>query len=355
MAMNYAQKYAPMVDERFSIGALTAEAVNQNYDWAGVQTVRVYQIPTAPMCDYQRDGASRYGKAEELGNEIQEMRVKRDRAFTFSIDRGNHGETEMSSDAGAALRRQLDEVVIPEMDRYRLQAMAAGAGAYGKGNITASKAYEALLAADEIMAGKGVPPFGRIAFVSPSFYKYIKLDNAFIKQGDMAQQMIQSGAIGMVDNMRIVRVPGGYLPTGTEFIIVHPDAVVAPQKLADYKIHDNPPGINGWLVEGRVCYDAFVSAAKRDGIYLHQNALGTLAVNVKPGGAGLTRIETAGMGGGQLVYAISVPMPAFEDNVSSWNALPPDGVIPANQGDQVVVVAAVDDKAMLAQVVTAEN
>lgn len=355
MAMNYAEKYAPLVDERFSVGALTAEAVNQNYDWTGVQTVRVYRIPTAPMQDYKREGAARYGVAQELGNEVQEMRVKRDRAFTFSIDRGNHGETEMSADAGAALRRQLDEMVIPEIDRYRLQAMAAGAGAYGTGNITATKAYEALLAADEVMAGQGVPPFGRVAFVSPSFYKFIKLDNAFIKQGDAAQQMTISGVIGMVDNIRIVRVPVGYLPAGCQFIIAHPDAVAAPQKLADYKIHDNPPGINGWLVEGRVCYDAFVSHSKRQGIFLHQSQLGTLALFAKPGGSGLTQLETAGMGSGQMFYRMGSALPAFEEDISAWTALPPDGVIAANDGDSVVVAAAIGGKAVLAGEVLAVN
>lgn len=47
---------------------------------------------------------------------------------------------------------------------------------------------------------------------------------------------------------------------------------MAPIKLADYKIHDNPPGINGWLVEGRVIYDAFVLNNKKGAIYVHKTS-----------------------------------------------------------------------------------
>lgn len=355
MAVNYAENYAGLVDERFTLGSLTAEAVNENYSWAGVQTVRVYRIPTAPMQDYNRQGAARYGAAQELGNEVQEMRIKRDRAFTFSIDRGNHDETQMSSDAGQALRRQLEEVVLPEIDRYRLAAMAAGAGLYGKGNITPTKTYEALLQADEAMASKGVPNFGRVAFVSPAVYKNIKLDNAFVRQGDESQEMLVTGVVGMVDNVRIVRVPSGYLPENVDFIIVHPDAVVAPNKLAEYKIHDNPPGINGWLVEGRVCYDAFVSAAKKEGIYLHANALGALAAEVLPGGTGMTKLIVPGMGGADIVYSVGGTMPTFEDDLSAWSKVPADGLIAASAGDTVHVAALIDGLAVLATELLAVN
>ena len=38
-------------------------------------------------------------------------------------------------------------------------------------------------------------------------------------------------------------------------------------KLEDYKIHRDPPGISGSLVEGRIVYDAFVLENKAKAIY----------------------------------------------------------------------------------------
>lgn len=349
MAINYATKYAPMVDERFRIGSVTSEAVNNSYDWTGVQTVRIYSVPTAQMGNYTRDGAQRYGTPEELQNAAREMSVRRDRSFTFTIDRGNYEDTMMANSAGEALRRQIDEVVIPEIDRYRIAAMACGSDQFKQGTIAAGNAYEALLDADMALSDANVVPFGRIAFVSPHFYKMIKLDNAFIKQSDLGQNLAISGAIGMVDNVTIIRVPNRYLPDNVDFILTHPDALISPQKLAEYKIHDNPPGINGWLVEGRVCYDAFVLNGKRSAIYVHQNDIGLLNVTTTAAGVGKSKIEVEGGEVGRVLYktGASQAAPAYADNVNAWTPLPTDGVVSAVDGHSIAIAIAIDNKAVL--------
>ena len=50
-------------------------------------------------------------------------------------------------------------------------------------------------------------------------------------------------------------------------MIAYPSATVAPVKLEEYKIHIDLPGLSGNLVEGCVCYDAFVLDNKKNGIY----------------------------------------------------------------------------------------
>ena len=41
--------------------------------------------------------------------------------------------------------------------------------------------------------------------------------------------------------------------------------------MEDYKVHEDAPGISGSLVEGRICYDAFVLENKTKAIYYQQN------------------------------------------------------------------------------------
>ena len=79
MAVNYAQKFDQKVDERFAREALSNAVVNQDFDFTGVDTVKVYSIPTTQMNDYQTSGASRYGTPEELGNTVQTMVLTKDR------------------------------------------------------------------------------------------------------------------------------------------------------------------------------------------------------------------------------------------------------------------------------------
>ena len=90
-----------------------------------------------------------------------------------------------------------------------------------------------------------------------------------MKYGNQSQEMVIKGVIGEVDGCKIVKVPSGRLPNGCAFILTHPIAATAPKQLEEYKIHDNPPGVSGWLVEGRVIYDCFVLNEKANAIYYH--------------------------------------------------------------------------------------
>ena len=70
---------------------------------------------------------------------------------------------------------------------------------------------------------------------------------------DVGQDMRIKGVIGILDGAAVVKVPAVRLPKDFGFMLAHPSATVAPTKLEDYTIHQNPPGISGSLVEGRIC------------------------------------------------------------------------------------------------------
>lgn len=274
MAVNLAAKYSSKVDERFKLMSLTESAVNKDYDWVGVQTVKVYSFPTVAMNDYARTGTNRYGVPTELQDTVQEMTLTKDRSFSFTVDKGNELQSAGARNANKALSRQIDEVVLPEIDIYRLSVMATAAttaGGTATAAITASNAYSSLLDATEYFGDNKVPQGGRIAFVKPSYYNFLKLDNSFIKASEIAQNMLIRGQVGEVDGIRIVMVPTSYLPANTEFIAAHRSVITAPEQLRELKIHTNPPGINGQLVEGRVIYDAFAQSQKTKGLYVHKN------------------------------------------------------------------------------------
>jgi N4-gp56 family major capsid protein len=275
MAVNLASKYSSKVDERFKLKSLTDSATNQDWDWQGVNAITIYSVATSAMNDYSMTGSARYGTAGELGNTTQTMTLSRDRSFTFTIDKKNYQDTQMVMEAGKALARQIDEIIVPEIDTYRLAALSAAGIAAGNTAtvaVTTSNAYVSLLNGGIALDEDKVPAGGRIAFVTPTFYSLLKQDNAFIKASEIAQNMLINGQVGEVDGVRIVKVPSTYLPANHAFIITQPIALVAPKKLEDYKTHDNPPGINGWLVEGRLRYDAFVPNNKANAIYVHKTA-----------------------------------------------------------------------------------
>lgn len=352
MAVNYASKYSNIIDEKFALGALTHSGVNSDYDFTGAKTVYVYSVPTVAMGDYAREGESRYGTPAELDNFTQQLELSMDRSFTFSIDRGNYADTEMAMAAGLALKRQIDQEVLPEIDKHRLLKMYM-AGTHG---MEASiGAYAAILKASAKLTNAKVRTDGRVIFMSADFYTKLKQDTGFVRGADSSQAMLTEGSIAKVDGMDVYVLPGEYLPFGCEFLIAHPDATVAPQKLAEYKVHDNPPGMNGWLVEGRVYYDAFVLNMKKDAIYAFQSALGSIKATSEAGSqTGNTLITVQGAdlamkAGAEYYYKIdsTAPSVTFGDTLSGFTKLTKSSIEAASSaGKKLVVAVAVNGKAV---------
>ncbi|MEG2857229.1 MAG: N4-gp56 family major capsid protein [Clostridia bacterium] len=348
MATNYAEKYAQQVDEKFTQASITERAINKDYDFVGAKTVKVFSVPTVAMNDYQRSGANRYGMPSELENAVQEMTMSRDRAFTFTVDKGTDTDTDGQMNAGKALNRQIAEVMVPEVDAYRLTKMCRGAktvqiGAYtGTGN---AGAYERVLDAQAALDDALVPRSGRVLFVTSAFRKAIMLDDNFVKPSEMTSKVLMTGQFGEVDGLPIVLAPSGYLPSGVSLLLCHPSATTAPQKLSEYKTHIDPPGINGVLVEGRDYYDAFVLDNKKCALYALRGTLAALTVTSIAGSAsGKTKVTVKGASDaiglmGTLVYkaGASQAAPALGDDVSGWAALTEGTDITATNGQKIAV------------------
>lgn len=276
MAINLASKYSNKVDERFSLKSVTENiGLNNEYDWEGVKTISVYSIDNATMNNYTRTGTSRYGTPTELTDTKQDYTLSKDRSFSTTIDKGNNTEQLMIKSAGKFLSRQTNEVIIPEIDVYRLATWSAAAIANSHTDttaITASNAYVKFLLGQEALDEDKVPTAGRICFCTPAYYNFLKQDTVFIKASDMAQKMLINGQVGEVDGVRIIKVPSTYFPANHAFILMHPKCSVSPKKLEDYKVHENPPGISGHLIEGRVIYDCFVLEQKKNALWAHKIA-----------------------------------------------------------------------------------
>lgn len=274
MAIDLATQFLPYVDEQFKAESKRQVITNNDFEFTGAHSVKVYKVTTSAMNDYDREGKgsnySRYGQIQGLDATTEEFPLKRDRSFTFAIDKLDVDETKASLEAAAALARQLREVVIPEVDTYVYGKVVAGAGTTETGSLTDKNVYDAILKATEVLDAAEVPETNRVLLVTPDTYTIMKKNASIVMATDVGQDMRKLGIIGMLDGAAIIKVPKNRLPEDVNFVLIHPSATVAPVKLSDYKIHQDPPGISGDLVEGRIAYDAFVLENKTKGIYVHK-------------------------------------------------------------------------------------
>lgn len=272
MAINLAAKFYPYVDEKFSQDSKKSMITNTDFDWSGAKTVKVYKITTAAMTDYNRSGTgtanSRYGNVAGLDATIEEFTLSKDRSFTFAVDKLDSDETARQLQAATALERQIREVVIPEIDSYVYGVMCTNAGWKPAAvSLTAGNIYEEILKASQALDDANAPETNRALVVSPATYTLMKKCPDIVMETDIGANMRKKGVISMLDGACIIKVPSNRLPNNFGFMLCHPSATVAPTKLEDYKIHEDPPGISGSLVEGRVNYDAFILDNKSKGVY----------------------------------------------------------------------------------------
>lgn len=276
MAIELVQKYSPYVDEIFAKESKLDLLTNKDYDFTGAKSVKVYKITTAEMNDYARNGYeesqkanwSRYGEVKDLAATTQHMILSKDRSFTFAVDKMDSDETGQALSGASALARQIREVVVPEIDAYVYGEMCKSAGTTpALVTLTASNIYDEITKGTESLDDAEVPEENRVLTVTPAVYRLMKKSSDIVLNTDIGADMRIKGVIANLDGLIVVKVPAKRLPAGFGFMISHYSATTAPLKLADYRVHQDPPGINGELVEGRVVYDAFVLDNKAKGVY----------------------------------------------------------------------------------------
>ena len=277
MAIELVTKYLPYVDELFKAESKKSLLTNEDFDWTGACTIKVYKIGTAPMNDYDREGTksgatgSRYGVATNLDASTQSMLIAKDRSFTFVIDKLDSDETGKSLEAASALARELREVAVPEVDAYVYGKMCEGAGTKPEAiALTAENIYSEIVKATTVLDDAEVHETGRVLLVTPTVYQLMKQSKEIVLSTNIGEDMRLKGVISNLDGMNVIKVSSARVPKNFGFMVAHPCATVAPTKLADYKTHQDPPGISGTLIEGRIAYDAHVLDNKKEAIYYQE-------------------------------------------------------------------------------------
>ncbi len=274
MAIDLVTEYKPYVDELFTRESKIGLLTNNDFAWDGAKHVKIYKVTTVATTDYDRAGTgtgltgSRYGTVQGVDTDIETFTLSKDRSFTFAIDKMDVDETGHVLGADKALAREIREVVIPEIDTHIYGKMVAGAGtSAAAAALTASNILDKILDGSNTLDNCDVPEAGRCLVVTPDVYYIMKKCKDIVMETEQGQDMRLKGVIANLDGMNIIKVPAARLPEKFGFMIAHPCATVAPLKLADYKIHQDPPGISGSLVEGRFYFDAFVMDNKAKAIY----------------------------------------------------------------------------------------
>lgn len=267
MAVNLASKYAKQIDQVYTHESYVAPLAGGKYEFTGVKSLKIFAPLTAPLTDYDRDGG--YGKPERMQNEVQELIVSQDKGFSLLIDKGDAASANGTFAAGARMKQQIREQVTPMQDKYALAQYAKNAGTVaGVSAPTAEKAvYKLLMGARTAMNNKLVPADGRYCFIGATYAANLIDMGVVVANPQIAGKNYSKGDIGRVLGFKIIEVPDDYLPADCFIVCARSESVVNPHKIHDAKLHHDPIGYSGDVMEGRFLYDAFVLGKKSGGVY----------------------------------------------------------------------------------------
>lgn len=277
MAINLAAKFESKTSELLKVRRKTKDMVNHDWSWDGVDTIKVYTLTDPVMGNYNANGANRYGEATEVEDTVQTWQLSRDRAWTKTIDKKNYQDSLMIRKPGKYLAQATKNVLVPEMDAYILQTIATAGAVYNRDDIvadaatTANNAYTNFLDINANITDNECPEDGRIAGMTAAYYNFLK-QGGFVLDSDSAYRDRKTGNLGEVDGVKVTIIPSSRMPITSgaiDLLITHPMVTTAPEKLVDYTLHKNPPGISGDLLEYRHRYDAFVDVNKVNCIGMH--------------------------------------------------------------------------------------
>jgi hypothetical protein len=278
MAINLATKFESKTSELQKARRKTKGMTNQDWSWDGVNAIVVTTLTDPTMGNYDPNGgANRYGNATEVEDTEQTWTLTRDRSWTKTIDK-KHAEDKLRiKKPGKYLAQATKNILVPEMDAYILQVIATAGAVYNRDDIvtdaatTANNAYTNFLDINANITDNEAPEEGRVAGMTAAYYNFLK-QGGFVLDSDSAYRDRKTGNLGTVDGVSVTIIPSSRMPATSgaiDLLITHPSATVAPEKLVDYTLHKNPPGISGDLLEYRHRYDAFVDVNKVNSIGMH--------------------------------------------------------------------------------------
>lgn len=286
MAINLATKYETKTSELLKARKKSEGFTNNDYSWDGVNAIIVTTLTDPTIGNYNANGgASRYGDPSEVEDTNQTFTLSRDRSWTKTIDKKNQQDALMIRKPGKYLAQATKNKLVPELDTYIFQTIATAGAAASVANsalldrddivtdaaTSSSNAYTNFLTINADVTNNEAPTEGRVAAMTATYYNYLK-QGGFVLDSDSAYRDRKTGNLGSVDGVDVVIVPSNRMPSTSgaiDLLISHPMACTAPEKLVDYTLHDNPPGISGYLLEYRHRYDAFVDTNNLACIGMH--------------------------------------------------------------------------------------
>lgn len=285
--LNYAAQYSQALAQAYPyvlhFAALRSTENDSRYKWINGNTIQIPTLSTTGRTDGDRDSIE--VAKRNFNNAWEAKTLSNHRQWSTLVHPMDVDETNQVASIQNITKTFNEEQKFPEMDAYLISKLytdwkAAG----GNDDTTALTIENVLLTFDtwmEKMDEARVPKSGRVLYVRPAI-------KTMLKNAKELTRVIQNGdenirrAVASLDEVKIESVPSVLMKTVYDFtegwkegtgakqinmVLVHPSAVITPEKYAFAQLDAPSAGSNGKYVYFEESYDdVFLLNTRKDAV-----------------------------------------------------------------------------------------
>lgn len=284
----YAEIFQQILDEQIVQESVTGWMDAQGVIYDGGKTVRIPKVSMSGLGDYSR--ATGYAKGA-ITLTFEQKTMTQDRGAQFILDQMDVNESNFVAEATRMLAEFQRTQVIPEVDAYRLSALATAAPV---ANVESSYTPSASTILAKLAAATKIGDENAVIYMSPDALEALEvavgannISSVNFTQGGFDQRVpaFNGRPIIKADQSRLVTAittknisgndNGGWTKAATasdiNFMVVPRYAPIAVDKLDEPKIFEpaQVQDYSGWLIDYRRYHDLWVADNSAAGIYVN--------------------------------------------------------------------------------------
>ena len=311
MAINLKSKYADKLTKALEYSSVISGKTSTEYKMDGSEEIQLLSLVTQSLNDYNRSATSnRYGTPSEMQDVVQRIKLDKDRSFSIPVDKGNFIEGNYLKTAGAVIADEMNDVVAPEMEKDFFLKLCYGAGTVN-GTTTAvssSNILSRILAVEAAFRNARIPKADRFIAIPSTKLQLIK--QALTNCDGITDKLLMQGIVGRIGTLMVLEVADTDVISGVNFIAWQKRCAVFHKTIEDTKVHQDPPGISGILVEGRFRWGGGVVGKYAGGTYVDVDSTSNTYLQANPSISNAGAI-TVGSGSDYTMYTMDGSDPRY--------------------------------------------
>lgn len=318
--INLHELYEKPMAMLYTHGSFLKGKTSKEYSWNGVESINITTPVTVPLNNYNRNAsANRYGTPTEMGDWVQRCPVTQLKSFSVTIDKANYNQQGLMKKAGRMMKAEVDEQVVPVIDKYAVNAWGHNAGKVVSLNAAPSKddIIDHLAAIEAAFNNAFVPINDRYVILPNTTVALYR--TAFDKLDTITDRLLLKGVVGKFGTLYIIGFPDDWMPANAHYVAFQRNSAIIADQVSDTVLHTNPPGIAGHLLEGLFIFDAFVVGARSKGVIVGAKAANIAAApTITKGGTTSTLAVTSS--GATIKYTVDGSDPLYSRSAKIYTA-----------------------------------